>query len=279
MPFRSVLYVPASNARALQKARGLPCDAMILDLEDAVAPAAKPEARAALRAHLSADAPDGRPRLVRINALSTPWGAEDLAALSGTAPEGILVPKVSAPGDLDAVAAQSDLPLWAMIETARGVIEAPAICAHPALAGIVMGTNDLARELGARSRPDRLPLMSALQGALMAARMAGITAIDGVCNALDDPDRLAAECAQGRDLGFDGKSLIHPAQIAAANAAFAPGADEIDLARRRIAAHEAVLAAGQGVAVVDGEIVESLHVEAARATLAFARDIEGEAGA
>ncbi|MGR3464161.1 HpcH/HpaI aldolase/citrate lyase family protein [Limimaricola sp.] len=279
MPFRSVLYVPASNARAMQKARGLPCDALILDLEDAVAPAAKPEARAALSASLAADAPDGRPRLVRINALSTPWGGDDLAALSGTAPEGVLVPKVSAPGDLDAVAAQVDLPLWAMIETARGVIEAPAICAHPALAGIVMGTNDLARELGARSRPDRLPLMAALQGALMAARAAGIVAIDGVCNALDDPDRLAAECAQGRDLGFDGKSLIHPAQIASANAAFAPSADEIDLARRRIAAHEAVLATGQGVAVVDGEIVEALHVETARATLALARDIEGEAGA
>lgn len=140
-----------------------------------------------------------------------------------------------------------------------------------------MGTNDLARDLGLRARPDRMPLWAALQGTLLAARARQVLAIDGVCNALDDPARLGAECEQGRDMGFDGKSLIHPAQIAAANAAFAPSAEEVDLARRRIAAHEAVMAQGQGVAVVDGEIVEALHVQSARATLELARIVgEGE---
>ena len=267
---RSLLYVPASNARAMEKARGLSCDALILDLEDAVAPAAKEQARAALRAALEAGGFGARSRLVRINALSTPWGEADLATLADLDCDGVVVPKVAGPADLDAVAARSDAPLWAMIETARGVLAAPATCAHPRLAGIVLGTNDLAREIGARDRADRMPLLSALRGALLAARAGGVLAIDGVCNALDDPDRLAAECAQGRDIGFDGKSLIHPAQIAAANAAFAPSAAEIDRARRRIAAHEAAEAAGQGVAVVDGEIVEALHVETARATIALA---------
>lgn len=279
MPIRSLLYVPASNARALEKARSLPCDGVIIDLEDAVAPQAKAAARAALPAALEGGGGRNRLRLVRINALSTPWGQDDLVALGGLDCDGVAVPKVSDPADLDAVAASCDLPLWAMIETARGVLSAPAICGHPRLAGVIMGTNDLARELGARSRADRMPLWTALQGVLLAARAAGVPAIDGVCNALDEPERFAAECAQGRDMGFDGKSLIHPAQIAAANAAFAPSADEIDLARRRIAGFEAAQAAGQGVAVVDGEIVEALHVETARRTLALAERIAAGADA
>ena len=274
MPLRSMLYVPASNARALAKARDLPCDALILDLEDAVAPAAKQEARAALAAALAERGQAAQLRLVRINGLGTPWGAEDLAAQAGWECDGIVVPKVDEAADLDAVAARTERPLWAMIETARGVLRAAEICAHPRLSGIVMGTNDLGREIGLRPTADRFALLTALQGALLAARAHGVAAIDGVCNALDDAARLEAECAQGRDLGFDGKSLIHPAQIAAANAAFAPGAEEIDLARRRIAAFEAVLAEGQGVAVVDGEIVEALHVEAARALLDLARKLE-----
>ncbi|WP_334061112.1 HpcH/HpaI aldolase/citrate lyase family protein [Limimaricola cinnabarinus] len=274
MPLRSMLYVPASNARALAKARDLPCDALILDLEDAVAPAAKQEARAALGAALAERGQAAQLRLVRINGLGTPWGAEDLAAQAGWDCDGIVVPKVDEAADLDAVAARTERPLWAMIETARGVLRAAEICAHPRLSGIVMGTNDLGREIGLRPTADRFALLTALQGALLAARAHGVAAIDGVCNALDDAARLEAECAQGRDLGFDGKSLIHPAQIAAANAAFAPGAEEIDLARRRIAAFEAVLAEGQGVAVVDGEIVEALHVEAARALLDLARKLE-----
>ena len=271
MPLRSVLYVPASNARALAKARDLPCDALILDLEDAVAPAAKTDARAALGAVLEADGRAGQLRLVRINGLDTPWGQEDLAALADWACDGVVVPKVDGSADLDAVAQRTGRPLWAMIETARGVLRAAETCAHPRLSGVVMGTNDLGREIGLRPTPDRFAILPALQGALLAARAHGIAAIDGVCNAVDDTARLEAECAQGRDLGFDGKSLIHPAQIAAANAAFAPSAEEIDLARRRIAAFEAVLAQGQGVAVVDGEIVEALHVEIARATLELAR--------
>ncbi|MCP1166953.1 HpcH/HpaI aldolase/citrate lyase family protein [Limimaricola litoreus] len=279
MPLRSMLYVPASNARALAKARDLPCDALILDLEDAVAPAAKEEARAALGAALAAKGRPAQLRLVRINGLDTPWGAEDLAALAGCACDGIVVPKVDGPADLDAVAARTERPLWAMIETARGVLRASDTCAHPRLSGIVMGTNDLGREIGLRPTADRFAILPALQGALLAARAHGIAAIDGVCNALGDAARLEAECAQGRDLGFDGKSLIHPAQIAAANATFAPSAEEIDLARRRIAAFEAVLAEGQGVAVVDGEIVEALHVEAARTVLDLARMVEGGEGA
>lgn len=278
MPFRSLLYVPASNPRALEKARDLPCDALIFDLEDAVAPAAKETARENLGAALTAARSHGGARLVRINPLGSPWGEADLAALAAWDCDGVVVPKVDGLADLDAVAARTTRPLWAMIETARGVLAAPEICAHPRLAGIIMGTNDLARDLGLRARPDRMPLWAALQGTLLAARARQVLAIDGVCNALDDSARLGAECEQGRDMGFDGKSLIHPAQIAAANAAFAPSAEEVDLARRRIAAHEAVMAQGQGVAVVDGEIVEALHVQSARATLELARIVgEGEA--
>ena len=278
MPFRSLLYVPASNPRALEKARDLPCDALIFDLEDAVAPAGKETARERLGAALAQAGSRGGTRLVRINALGSPWGEADLAALAAWDCDGVVVPKVDGLADLDAVAARTTRPLWAMIETARGVLAAPEICAHPRLAGIIMGTNDLARDLGLRARPDRMPLWAALQGTLLAARARQVLAIDGVCNALDDSARLGAECEQGRDMGFDGKSLIHPAQIAAANAAFAPSAEEVDLARRRIAAHEAVMAQGQGVAVVDGEIVEALHVQSARATLELARIVgKGEA--
>ncbi|MGX9856481.1 HpcH/HpaI aldolase/citrate lyase family protein [Limimaricola variabilis] len=269
MPFRSMLYVPASNARAMRKAVDLDCDALILDLEDAVAPAAKAAARAALAGRDET----GSPALVRINGLDTPWGDADLAALADIACAGVVVPKVGSPTDLDAVAARIDRPLWAMIETPAGVLAAAEICAHPRLEGVVMGTNDLARALGARDRPDRMPLMAALQSTLLAARAAGVRAIDGVCNALDDSERMRAECAQGRDMGFDGKSLIHPAQIAAANTAFAPDAAEIDRARRRIAAYQAAQDEGQGVAVVDGEIVEALHVATARETLALAEAV------
>lgn len=274
MPFRSVLYVPASNLRAMEKARSLPCDAGIYDLEDAVAPAAKEAARKSLGAALAEAGSQGRTRLVRVNGLGSPWGDADLSVSEAWDCDGVVVPKVDGPADLDAVAARTARPLWAMIETARGVLAANETCAHPRLAGIIMGTNDLAREIGLRARADRMPLWTALQGTLLAARARGVLAIDGVCNALDDTARLVAECEQGRDMGFDGKSLIHPAQIEAANRVFAPSAEEIDLARRQIAAHEAVLAQGQGVAVVDGEIVEALHIQSAQATLDLARIIE-----
>ncbi len=273
-PWRSVLYIPGSKPRALEKALTLPCDAIIFDLEDAVAADEKPAARAALAAWLSSADYGPRARIVRINALDTPWGADDCAAFAGIAVEAVLIPKVNGPADVQAVAARiPETPLWAMMETPMAMLEAAAIAAHPRLQGMVMGTNDLAKDIGARFRADRLPLLAGLGLCVLAARAHGAVIVDGVYNAFRDAEGLAAECAQGRDMGFDGKTLIHPDQIAAANAAFAPSADEIDLARRQIAAFEAALAAGQGVAVVDGRIVENLHVASARATLAKAAAI------
>ena len=265
-PYRSALYLPASNARALEKARDLPADAIIFDLEDAVAPAEKAAARDALRDALGRDY-GSRARIVRINGFDSEWGRDDAAAFA-TGADAVLVPKVNGPADLDAVAAVvPGTPLWAMLETAAGVLNAAAIAAHPRLGGLVMGTNDLARELGCRDRADRLPLLPALGMCLLAARARGRVILDGVYNAFRDTDGLRAECAQGRDMGFDGKTLIHPAQIDIANAVFAPTEDEIALSRRRIEAFDAALAEGWGIAVLDGRIVENLHVETARATL------------
>ena len=187
--------------------------------------------------------------------------------------DGVLLPKVAAPTDLDRLAAQVPQPLWAMLESPFGVINAPAICAHPRLQGIVMGTNDLAKDLGSRPGHRREPMLHALGACLLAARAHHRIAIDGVFNAFHDTVGLAAECAQGRDMGFDGKSLIHPDQIGPTNAVFSPLPEEIELARRQIAALEAAQALGQGVAVVDGRIVETLHIVSARATLAKAAAI------
>ena len=265
-PYRSALYLPASNARALDKARDLPADAIIFDLEDAVAPAEKAAARDALRDALGRDY-GRRARIVRINGFDSEWGRDDAAAFA-TGADAVLVPKVNGPADLDAVAAVvPGTPLWAMLETAAGVLNAAAIAGHSRLGGLVMGTNDLARELGCRDRADRMPLLPALGMCLLAARARGRVILDGVYNAFRDTDGLRAECAQGRDMGFDGKTLIHPAQIDIANAVFAPTEDEIALSRRRIEAFDAALADGRGVAVLDGRIVENLHVETARATL------------
>ena len=265
-PYRSALYLPASSARALDKARDLPADAIIFDLEDAVAPAEKAAARGALRDALARDY-GNRARIVRINGFDSEWGRDDAAAFA-TGADAVLVPKVNGPADLDAVAAVvPGTPLWAMLETAAGVLNAAAIAGHSRLGGLVMGTNDLARELGCRDRADRMPLLPALGMCLLAARARGRVILDGVYNAFRDTDGLRAECAQGRDMGFDGKTLIHPAQIDIANAVFAPTEDEIALSRRRIEAFDAALADGRGVAVLDGRIVENLHVETARATL------------
>lgn len=276
-PYRSVLYIPGSNARALEKARGLAADAIIFDLEDAVAPAEKPAARATLKAALAEDY-GPRARIVRINGLDTEWGREDAAAFA-TGADAVLVPKVSTPADLDAVAALTgDTPLWAMMETALGMLNAAAIAAHPRLEGMVMGTNDLAKELGSRNRPDRLAMQTGLGLCLLAARAHGRVIVDGVFNAFKDEDGLRAECEQGRDMGFEGKTLIHPAQLEIANAAFAPAEAEVALARRQIEAFEAALAEGKAVAVVDGRIVENLHVETAKKTLARAEAIAAMAG-
>lgn len=272
-PYRSVLYIPAANARAIVKARDLPADAIILDLEDAVAPEAKVAARDGLAQALAQDH-GPRARILRINALATEWGTGDARAAAGLALDAVLVPKVDGPGDLDRVAALiPDTPLWAMMETPRGMLEAAAIAAHPRLRGMVMGTNDLAKELGSRHRADRLPMMAGLGLCLLAARAHGRVIVDGVFNAFKDDDGLRAECAQGRDMGFDGKTLIHPAQLEIANAAFAPDPEEVDLSRRQIAAFEAAMAQGRGVAVLDGRIVENLHVETARRMLARAEAI------
>ncbi|MFN3938474.1 MAG: HpcH/HpaI aldolase/citrate lyase family protein [Gemmobacter sp.] len=270
-PFRSVLYIPGSRERALEKAQSLPADAIIFDLEDAVAPEEKPAARALLSRVLAETGFGPRARIVRVNGLDTPWGRDDLATLGPAPCEAILVPKVNTPADLDAVAALvPDRPLWAMMETPLAMLNAGAIAAHGRLAGMVMGTNDLAKDLGARFRADRLPMLAGLGLCVLAARAHGRVIVDGVYNAFRDREGLRAECEQGRDMGFDGKTLIHPDQLEIANTVFAPTEAEIELARRQIAAFEAAMAAGQGVAVVDGKIVENLHIVTARALLAKA---------
>ncbi len=267
-PTRSALYIPGSKSRALDKARGLTCDVILFDLEDAVAPDAKIEARSTLHDALAQGGYGGRLKLVRINGLDTDWGADDARAAAKMPCDGVLVPKVSSPADLDAVAdLVPDLPLWAMMETPLGILNAQTIAAHPRLEGFVIGTNDLAKDMGSRTRA---ALTTALQHCLLAARAAGIVAIDGVYNAYQDQDGLQRECIEGRDMGFDGKSLIHPAQLDTANAVFGPTAEDIDLAHRQIAAFDAAVAEGQGVAVLDGRIVENLHIVTARATLAKA---------
>ena len=268
-PLRSVLYIPASKPRALEKARGLPVDAIIFDLEDAVAPDEKPTARDTLAEALAQGGYGQRLKIVRINGLDTEWGAADARAVAGIAADAVLLPKVDGPEQLDALAAiTGDTPLWAMMETPLGMLNAAGIAAHPLCGGMVMGTNDLAKDMGTRFRADRLPLMSGLGLCLLAAKAHGVAAIDGVYNAFKDSEGLAVECDQGRDMGFDGKTLIHPAQVDVANAAFAPTADEVSLAERQIAAYDAAIAEGQAVAVVDGRIVENLHVATARETLA-----------
>ncbi len=270
-PYRSALYIPGSKDRALDKARGLPVDVILFDLEDAVSPDAKVAARDTLYAALAEGGYGSRKKIVRINGLDTEWGKADAAAVAAMDCDAILLPKVNGPEDVDALAALvPDLPIWAMMETPRGILNAAAIADHPRIEGFVLGTNDLAKDLNSRSRA---ALMMALQHSLLAAKAAGIVALDGVYNAFKDEDGLRAECAEGRDMGFDGKTLIHPAQVAIANAAFGPTETEIDLARRQIAAFEEAEAQGQGVAVVDGRIVENLHIVTARATLAKAEAI------
>ncbi|MBT8457986.1 MAG: CoA ester lyase [Rhodobacteraceae bacterium] len=279
-PWRSVLYIPGSRERALEKAKTLPVDAIIFDLEDAVAADEKPAARALLADALAAGGYGARAGLVRINGFDTEWGADDLAGIAPARPQAILLPKVGSAAmiedlatRMDALAGLEDTRIWAMMETPEGIFNAAEIARAPRMGGFVMGTNDLAKELNCRFRADRLPMMTALQTCLLAARAAGIACVDGVYNAFKDDDGLRAECVQGRDLGMDGKTLIHPAQVAIANDVFRPSQDEVDLARRQIAAFDEALAKGEGVAVVDGKIVENLHVETARATLAKAKAI------
>lgn len=272
-PYRSLLYIPGSRDRALDKARGLPVDAIIFDLEDAVSPGEKPAARETLAAALALGGYGKRTRIVRINGLDTDWGEADARAANDMDCDAVLLPKVESPEQLDALARLTDKPLWAMMETPKGMLNAAAIGAHPQLMGMVMGTNDLAKELNSRFRADRLPMLTSLGLCLLAAKATGCVIVDGVYNAFKDDDGLKAECDQGRDMGFDGKTLIHPAQIEVTNAAFAPTEAEIELAKRQITAFEEAEKAGQGVAVVDGKIVENLHVATAQSLLAKAEAI------
>ena len=275
-PFRSVLYIPASKERVLEKAMTLTADALIFDLEDAVSPDAKAEARAIMRAALLNGNFGARYKIVRINGFDTPWGRDDVDALSGVGADAILLPKVNTPRDIDNIGAliDKDMPIWAMMETAQGVLNAAQIAAHPRLQGIVAGTNDLIPELGCSSENARFALQTSLQLIILAARAHGVVAIDGVYNRFKDEAGLRAECQQGLALGFDGKSLIHPAQLDVANDVFAPSEAAISLAQRQIAAYDDIIRAGQGVAVVDGKIVENLHADTARRVLRKAQMIE-----
>ncbi len=272
--FRSVLYIPAARGRALDKARGLECDAIIFDLEDAVAPGEKVSARHTLAAELKTGGYGFRHRIVRINGLDTDWGVADAQAVADMECDAVLLPKVESTAMLDRLAkVVAAKPLWAMMETPRGVLNAPDIADHPAVEGFVIGTNDLSHELGCATGGDRMAMRMSLQYCLTAARAAGIVCVDGVYNAFRDEEGLVAECEQGHGLGMDGKSLIHPSQIAPANRIFAPTSDQIDLAARQISAFNDATTRGDGVAVLDGRIVENLHVETARSVLAKAEAI------
>ena len=271
-PYRSVLYMPGSRERALEKAKTLAADALILDLEDAVTPSEKENARRLVAAAVTAGGYGRRKLLVRPNGFDTDWGAADIAAACKAGPDAILIPKAESAADITRTAAlleehgaPAHTRIWAMMETPRGMLNAAAIAAaHPRLEGFVLGTNDLAKDLGAAHTPDRTPLIAALGLCLLAARAEGLVCVDGVYNAFRDEDGLRAACLQGREMGFDGKSLIHPAQLDIANEVFAPSAEDVALAEEQVAAFEAARARGEGVAVVDGRIVENLHVVAAR---------------
>ena len=271
-PSRSALYLPASNARAIEKARGLDCDIVILDLEDAVAPDAKAAARAQAVAAVAAGGWGRRALVVRVNALATPWGAGDLAALAAVRPDAVLVPKVDGPDDVAAYRARVDggTALWAMVETPRAVLRLDAIAATPGLAGLVMGTNDLAKDMRAVLDVERAPFLAMLAMTVAAARAYGLTVLDGVYNDLSDAGGLARQCAQARMFGFDGKTLIHPGQIAACNAAFTPDAAAIAWAESVVAAFDSTDHAGKGAIRVEGRMVERLHLAEARDVLAVA---------
>jgi citrate lyase subunit beta/citryl-CoA lyase len=284
-PRRSVLYMPGSNARALEKARTLPADGLILDLEDAVAPDAKEMARGQVGDAVRAGGFGPREVFIRINALDTAWGADDLAAAVAARPDAILVPKVSAPDDLDAlgsrleaVAADPRIRIWVMMETPLAILNARDIASaarapHTRLAGFVMGTNDLAKDTRARILPGRAPMNSWLMTSVAAARAFGLDILDGVFNDIGNAAGFAAECAEARGMGFDGKTLIHPSQVEPCNAAFSPTAAEVDDARKIIAAFDLPENKGKGVVRLDGRMVERLHAEAARRTVLIAEAI------
>jgi len=280
-PRRSVLYMPGSNERALDKAKSIPADALILDLEDAVAPDAKAMAREQVCAAARSGQYGYRELAIRINGLDTPWGQEDLRAAAAAGPDAILIPKVDGASmirQVEAVLSQCNAPertrLWAMLETPRGILHAEEIAGSSRrLEVLVMGTNDIAKELKISHQPGRAPLLTALQLCLLAARSRGLVIVDGVFNDIKDAAGFRAECEQGRQFGFDGKTLIHPTQVEPCNELFSPSAAEVEHARRIIAAFEEALSQGKAVATVDGRMIENLHVETAKRAVAMAESI------
>lgn len=277
-PRRSVLYMPGSNARALEKGRSLPADGLILDMEDSVAPEAKAEARAGIKAALDQGGYGSREIGVRTNAFDTVWGDDDVVAVAGMACHAVVLPKVEtkemvlhAVDILEKSGAPDDLAIWCMMETPLGILNAKEIAfAHPRVGCLVMGTSDLAKDLKCRHTPDRLPFLYSLEACVLAARAAGIAILDGVHLDLTDDEGFRASCEQGRDLGMDGKTLIHPKTIEAANEVFAPSAEEVSWAQKIIDAHAEAAASGKGLVVVDGKLIENLHVEEAKRLLSLA---------
>jgi citrate lyase subunit beta/citryl-CoA lyase len=281
-PRRSVLYMPGANTRALEKARSLPADALIFDLEDAVAPDAKEAARTNVVLAAESKAYGKREIVIRCNGLGTPWGEDDIAAIAKSGADAILVPKVESATQvthvvslLDTAGAPDSMAVWAMMETPKGILRAEEIAgSHPRLAVFVMGTNDLVKDMRARHTPSRLPMVTALGIGMLAARAHGLSILDGVYNDIQDAAGFKAVCQQGLEMGFDGKTLIHPSQVEPCNDIFAPSAAELEMAGKIVVAFKAAQAAGKGVVTVDGRMIENLHVEQAERALALAAAIK-----
>ncbi|HKY15191.1 MAG TPA: CoA ester lyase [Microthrixaceae bacterium] len=281
VPRRSALYMPGANDKALEKAKTLPTDAIIFDTEDSVAPDMKAAARDKVAAAVASGEYANRELTIRVNGLDTEWSTDDLRSAAAAGPAGIVVPKINSAGDvaqvekvIEAAGVPDHTRIWAMLETPAAVERAVEIAtSSERLAVLVMGTNDLAKELRAGLVPGRAPLLWGLARCVNAARFADKVILDGVYNDVKDPDGFAMECSQGAEMGFDGKTLIHPTQVEPCNEAFSPSADEIEHSRRVIEAFEEGLAAGKGVITVDGRMIENLHVDNARRALAIAEAI------
>jgi len=281
-PRRSILYMPGSNARALEKAKTLAADGLILDLEDAVAPDAKETARQQVCDAVQAGGYGMRELVIRVNGLSTPWGYDDIAAASKTNADAILLPKVESADAIRhmesimlASGAPAEMKIWAMMETPRSVLEAEGIAeASHRMECLVMGTSDLAKELDCSHTRERLPMITSLGLCMLAARAAGLDIVDGVYLDLSDDEGFEFACRQGAELGFDGKTLIHPKTIAVCNQVFTPAPEDVEWSRKIIDAHAAAAAEGKGVVVVNGRLIENLHVESAKRLVAMAEAIE-----